>query len=230
MGEAQRGSRSGGRGSRRRQGRADARAGPQADFLPFSPGHAHKDPDLRNTLRTQGRNQALVRGPMLPNSLPCVRHREGTRIRTAGDTAEPAGEDESTVLPVLWAQCAIRGMIHRARIRQRRHRGARLGATPGCADPANAVAGHPASPAGPTKPHWGRKPPIGVGDLPTPIIRCLPQCLVVYPNASPPRLSTAARLPGHRLAGPAARLPGHHFVALTTHLPGRTHSATLITP
>ena len=41
--------------------------------------YAHKDPDLRNTNRTQGRNQALVCGPVLPNSLPCVRHQ---RTRT----------------------------------------------------------------------------------------------------------------------------------------------------
>ena len=38
--------------------------------------YAHKDPDLRNTRRTQGRDQALVCGPVLRNSLPCVRHRE----------------------------------------------------------------------------------------------------------------------------------------------------------
>ena len=43
------------------------------------PGNAHKDPDLRNTRRTQGRNQALVCGAVFPNSLPCVRHREGAR-------------------------------------------------------------------------------------------------------------------------------------------------------
>ena len=36
--------------------------------------YAHKDPDLRNTHRTQGRNQALVCDSVLPNSLPCVRH------------------------------------------------------------------------------------------------------------------------------------------------------------
>ena len=43
------------------------------------PGNAHKDPDLRNTRRTQGLDPALVCGAVFPNSLPCVRHREGAR-------------------------------------------------------------------------------------------------------------------------------------------------------
>ena len=43
------------------------------------PGYAHKDPDLRNTRRTQGLDPALVCGAVFPNSLPCVRHREGAR-------------------------------------------------------------------------------------------------------------------------------------------------------
>ena len=41
---------------------------------PRPPGCAHKDPDLRNTSRTQGRDQALVCGAVLLNSVPCVRH------------------------------------------------------------------------------------------------------------------------------------------------------------
>ena len=43
------------------------------------PGYAHKDPDLRNTRRTQGLDPALVCGAVFPNSPPCVRHREGAR-------------------------------------------------------------------------------------------------------------------------------------------------------
>ena len=41
------------------------------------PGCAHKDPDLRNTRRTQGRDHALVCGAVFPNSCPCVRHGRG---------------------------------------------------------------------------------------------------------------------------------------------------------
>ena len=52
--------------------------------------YAHKDPDLRNTHRTQGRNQALVCGPVLPNPLPCVRH-QGERMLKAGGSG-PVGE------------------------------------------------------------------------------------------------------------------------------------------
>ena len=37
-------------------------------------GYAHKNPDLQNTHRAQGGDPALVRGPVFPNSLPCVRH------------------------------------------------------------------------------------------------------------------------------------------------------------
>ena len=58
--------------------------------------YAHKDPDLRNTHRTQGRNQALVCGPVLRNSLPCVRHqrtrtpkKDGAKEQTHQPTANP---------------------------------------------------------------------------------------------------------------------------------------------
>ena len=63
--------------------------------------YAHKDPDLRNTHRTQGRDQALACGPVLRNSLPCVRHqrtrtpkkdgaKEQTHQPTANQTSKPA--------------------------------------------------------------------------------------------------------------------------------------------
>ncbi|ERH32250.1 hypothetical protein HMPREF1550_01250 [Actinomyces sp. oral taxon 877 str. F0543] len=42
---------------------------------PQSPGCAHKDPDLRNTRRTQGLDSALVCDAVLPDSGPCVRCR-----------------------------------------------------------------------------------------------------------------------------------------------------------
>ena len=54
-------------------------------------GYAHKDPDLRNTRRTQGRNQALVCGPVLPNSFPCVRHQGERMLKTDG--SGPAAHD-----------------------------------------------------------------------------------------------------------------------------------------
>ena len=45
----------------------------------------------------------------------------------------------------------------------------------------------PAPPLLSNETHWGRKPPIGVGNLPTPMPSCLPQCgkarHVAYPNA-----------------------------------------------
>ena len=37
---------------------------------------AHKGLELGNVVRTQGRNQAVVRGVVLRNSVPCVRNRE----------------------------------------------------------------------------------------------------------------------------------------------------------
>ena len=59
------------------RGHARTRARPQEDCSgsrTTPTEYAHKDPDLRNTHRTQGRDQALVCGPVLRNSLPCVRH------------------------------------------------------------------------------------------------------------------------------------------------------------
>ena len=55
------------------------------------PGHAHKDPDLRNTLRTQGLDSAPVCDAVLPNSGPCVRHREGRAV--TGHAPRPAGPE-----------------------------------------------------------------------------------------------------------------------------------------
>ena len=37
---------------------------------------AHKGPDLGNVVRTQGRDQAVVCGVVLCNSVPCVRNRD----------------------------------------------------------------------------------------------------------------------------------------------------------
>ena len=37
---------------------------------------AHKGPELGNAVHTQGQNQAVVRGVVLCNSVPCVRNRE----------------------------------------------------------------------------------------------------------------------------------------------------------
>ena len=58
--------------------------------------YAHKDPDSRNTHRTQRRDQALVCGPVLRNSLPCARHqrtrtpkKDEAKERTHQPTANP---------------------------------------------------------------------------------------------------------------------------------------------
>ena len=86
------------------QGNTRTRARPQEDCSGSrtTPSeYTHKDPDLRNTHRTQGRNQALVCGPVLPNSLPCVRHqrtrtpkkdgaKERTHQPTVKQTSKPA--------------------------------------------------------------------------------------------------------------------------------------------
>ena len=64
---------------RRGNARTRARAGPRSGFpqvVRHPWGYAHKNPDLQNTHRAQGGDPALVRGPVFPNSLPCVRHRE----------------------------------------------------------------------------------------------------------------------------------------------------------
>ena len=55
------------------------------------PGYAHKDPDLRNTRRTQGLDSALVCGPVLSNSFPCVRHQGERMLKTDG--SGPAAHD-----------------------------------------------------------------------------------------------------------------------------------------
>ena len=63
------------------------------------PGYAHKDPDLRNTRRTQGLDPALVCGAVLLNSIPCVRYqgdgrrreRGGPLVRTADPRPHPFG-------------------------------------------------------------------------------------------------------------------------------------------
>ena len=45
-------------------------------LVPFALRCAHKGPELGNIVRTQGRNQAVVCGVVLRNSVPCVRNRE----------------------------------------------------------------------------------------------------------------------------------------------------------
>ena len=81
------------------RGHARTRARPQEDCSGSRTApseYAHKDPDSRNTHRTQGRDQALVCGPVLPNSLPCVRHqrtrtpkKDGAKEQTHQPTANP---------------------------------------------------------------------------------------------------------------------------------------------
>ena len=54
------------------------RAGTPSALLrsPSTVKSAHKGPELGNVVRTQGRNQAVVCGVVLRNSVPCVRNRE----------------------------------------------------------------------------------------------------------------------------------------------------------
>ena len=76
----------------------------------------------------------------------------------------------------------------------------------------------PAPPLLSNETHWGRKPPIGVGNLPTPMPSCLPQCgnarHVAYPTAllpTPMRGGTRSCLPqcgkARHVAYPNALLP-----------------------
>ena len=65
--------------------------------------------------------------------------------------------------------------------------GARLPGPGARRPPGIAVRTGPAPPPLSNETHWDRKPPIGVGNLPTPMPSCLPQCgktlAVAYPNA-----------------------------------------------
>ena len=56
---------------------------------------AHKGPELGNVVRTQGRNQAVVCGVVLRNSVPCVRNRD---LR-AKEEHPPAPPDASSREP-----------------------------------------------------------------------------------------------------------------------------------
>ena len=49
---------------------------------------AHKGPELGNAVRTQGRDQAVVCGVVLRNSVPCVRNRE---LRAKEEPPAPPG-------------------------------------------------------------------------------------------------------------------------------------------
>ena len=52
---------------------------------------AHKGPELGNAVRTQGRNQAVVRGVVLRNSIPCVRNRD---LRTTEEHPSQSGASD----------------------------------------------------------------------------------------------------------------------------------------
>ena len=56
---------------------------------------AHKGPELGNAVRTQGRNQAVVCGVVLRNSVPCVRNRE---LHAKGGHPAPSGALRPRVL------------------------------------------------------------------------------------------------------------------------------------
>ena len=90
---------------------------------------------------------------------------------------------------ITLAKCgsAAKVGIRRVGIAVKTAHGARL-PDPGARRPRGIAARTgPAPPLLSNETHWGRKPPIGVGNLPTPMPSCLPQCgkarHVAYPNA-----------------------------------------------
>ena len=103
------------------RGHARTRARPQADCSGSrtTPSeYAHKDPDLRNTHRTQGRNQALVCDSVLPTPLCATptetntekERSEGRTHRTNGEpTEEPTNQTSKTTDPRRKERLAARG-------------------------------------------------------------------------------------------------------------------------
>ena len=65
---------------------------------------AHKGPELGNAVRTQGRNQAVVCGVVLRNSVPCVRNRE---LHAKGGHPAPSGALRPASRPSRCPQVAV---------------------------------------------------------------------------------------------------------------------------
>ena len=89
------GNRPQGRASRGRPARASQAPEDCSGSSATPSEHAHKDPDLRNTNRTQGRNQALVCDSVLPNSLPCVRHQRTRTLKKDETKDEPTNSQRT---------------------------------------------------------------------------------------------------------------------------------------
>ena len=114
---------------------------------------------------------------------------------------------------ITLAKCgsAAKVGIRRVGIAVKTAHGARL-PDPGAQRPRGIAARTgPAPPPLSNETHWGRKPPIGVGNLPTPMPSCLPQYgkarHVAYPNAllpTPMREGTPRCLPQRPVAYPNA--------------------------
>ena len=78
----------------------------QRSWCPFALRCAHKGPELGNVVRTQGRNQAVVCGVVLRNSVPCVRNRV-LRAKGASSTIRCIKTGQS--LCGLWTRLPSQG-------------------------------------------------------------------------------------------------------------------------
>ena len=60
---------------------------------------AHKGPELGNAVRTQGRNQAVVRDAVLRNSVPCARNRDLRTKEEPPVLPDASGREPETLGP-----------------------------------------------------------------------------------------------------------------------------------
>ena len=67
--------------------------------LPFAVRCAHKGPELGNAVRTQGQNQAVVRGVVLRNSIPCARNRDLRTKEEPPVLPDASGREPETLGP-----------------------------------------------------------------------------------------------------------------------------------
>ena len=145
-----------------------------------------------------------------PSWRSCV-SRSGPVVRTLGSFCKRGGVFKGIpslckcyIACKVWHRCESGGIaakvgIRRVGIAVKTAHGGRLPG-PGARRPRGiAVRTGPAPPPLSNETHWGRKPPIGVGNLPTPMPSCLPQCgkarYVACPNAGarPPAVLSAPR-------------------------------------
>ena len=139
---------------------------------PPPPCYAHKGPELDNTHRTHRLDSALVCAGVLCNSGRCVRGR-GWVFRTIC----LVGAVLSGLGLLSWETCKRSGVFKGKPSLPKRYNTCKVWHR--CESESDLT----------TRPrtrmrltalgrgdrHWGRKPPIGVGKLPTPMGRCLPR-------------------------------------------------------